>query len=120
MAGGTEAVRILSTGLRMEMNGSATTPCINNENFSNTGLFWGTTFLGITSSGAENVRFQGGANPISIWSPITFANLGTPANGSFAYCSDCDPGTLFNSTCTSSGTKTGAFARRVNGVWECD
>ena len=52
--------------------------------------------------------------------PCTFAKLGTPANGTFAYCSDCDPGTLFNSTCTSSGTKTGSFARRINGAWLCD
>jgi len=66
------------------------------------------------------LTLQGGSNPIAIFAPILFANLGTPANGTFTFCSDCDPGTLFNSTCTSAGTQTGSFARRVNGVWLCD
>jgi hypothetical protein len=44
----------------------------------------------------------------------TFANLGTPANGTFYYCTDCteaDP-------CAGSGT--GAFARRLNNRWKCN
>lgn len=43
-----------------------------------------------------------------------FANLGTPANGSFFYCSDC---TIAN-PCAGSGT--GAFAKRLNAVWVCN
>lgn len=44
----------------------------------------------------------------------TFANLGTPGNGSFAYCSDC---TIAN-PCAGAGT--GALAKRLNGVWVCN
>lgn len=42
---------------------------------------------------------------------ITFANLGTPANGSFVYCAD---GTVANPV---AGGGTGCFAKRLNGVW---
>lgn len=45
---------------------------------------------------------------------VTFANLGTPSNGAFIYCSDC---TIAN-PCAGSGT--GAFAKRLNGVWVCN
>jgi hypothetical protein len=45
---------------------------------------------------------------------VTFANLGTPSNGAFAYCSDC---TIAN-PCASGGT--GAFAKRLNGSWVCN
>jgi hypothetical protein len=41
---------------------------------------------------------------------IAFASLGTPANGTIAYCSDC------NSTCTA-GASTGQMCWRINGAW---
>lgn len=47
----------------------------------------------------------------------TFANLGVPAtppNGTIQYCTDC---TIAN-PCASGGT--GAFAKRLNGVWVCN
>jgi hypothetical protein len=44
---------------------------------------------------------------------VTFANLGTPANGFIKYCSDC---TIAN-PCAGSGT--GAIAKRLNGAWSC-
>lgn len=44
----------------------------------------------------------------------TNANLGTPANGTIIYCSDCTKAT----PCAGGGT--GAFARRANGAWDCD
>ncbi|MBI5511071.1 MAG: right-handed parallel beta-helix repeat-containing protein [Deltaproteobacteria bacterium] len=44
----------------------------------------------------------------------TFAQLGTPANGSLVYCSDC----ARTSPCTAGGG--GAMAARLNGAWECD
>lgn len=77
--------------------------------------------VGISGNGTSLAVFTGGTN-IALFrmSAMLFANLGTPADGSFAFCSDCDPGTLFNSTCASAGTKTGSFARRVNGAWLCD
>jgi hypothetical protein len=45
---------------------------------------------------------------------VTFANLGTPNNGTLVYCSNC---TIAN-PCASGGT--GAFAKRLNGVWVCN
>jgi hypothetical protein len=45
---------------------------------------------------------------------VTFANLGTPSNGTVLYCSDC---TIAN-PCAGAGT--GAIAKRLNGVWVCN
>lgn len=45
---------------------------------------------------------------------LTFANLLIPPNGTYQYCSDC---TIAN-PCASGGT--GAFAKRLNGVWVCN
>jgi hypothetical protein len=47
------------------------------------------------------------------WTAVLFANLGTPASGTFTYCSDC---TIAN-PCAGGGT--GALAKRLNGVWVC-
>lgn len=47
-------------------------------------------------------------------SAVLFAALGTPANGTFAYCSDC----TIASPCAGAGT--GAFAKRLNGQWVCN
>ena len=78
-----------------------------------------TTLAGTDTAIQPNLTLQGGSQPIAIFAAITFANLGTPANGAFAYCSDCDAPTLVNSACTSAGAKTGSFAARVNGAWAC-
>lgn len=43
----------------------------------------------------------------------SFASLGAFRNGSLVYCSDC----ATTSPCTGSGT--GAFAERLNGIWNC-
>jgi len=51
---------------------------------------------------------------IFTFTPVLFANLGTPAAGAFAYCSDC---TIAN-PCAGAGT--GALAKRLNGVWVCN
>ncbi len=48
------------------------------------------------------------------YSGTAFGSLGTPANGSFTYCTDC---TLAN-PCAGGGT--GAFAKRLNGAWVCN
>jgi len=46
---------------------------------------------------------------------VTFANLpASPSNGTLIFCSDC---TIAN-PCASGGT--GAFAKRLNGVWVCN
>lgn len=47
-------------------------------------------------------------------SPTAFASLGTPANGTLMYCSDCAKAT----PCASGGT--GALAKRLNNAWDCD
>jgi hypothetical protein len=44
---------------------------------------------------------------------VTFSSLGTPANGTQVYCSDCAAA----NPCTSGGS--GVSARRENGVWVC-
>lgn len=50
---------------------------------------------------------------------VAFASLGTPTDGALVFCTDCDPATLVDQTCTSAGAKTGALAFRVNGLWKC-
>lgn len=44
---------------------------------------------------------------------VPFASLGTPSDGTIVTCSDCAPVT----PCAGSGS--GAFAKRVGGVWQC-
>lgn len=44
---------------------------------------------------------------------VTFANLGTPPNGSVRYCSNCTQA----APCASGGM--GAVANRINGAWDC-
>ena len=43
-----------------------------------------------------------------------FAELGTPVNGTYTYCSDCTE----TNPCADSGT--GAFAKRINDAWDCN
>jgi hypothetical protein len=64
------------------------------------------TSSGFGSSGIET--------PVLLFAPTTFANLGTPGNGRFVYCSDC---TIAN-PCAGAGT--GALAKRLNAVWVCN
>lgn len=45
---------------------------------------------------------------------VAFANLGTPADGTIAYCNDC----TIASPCAGSGT--GAIAKRLNSTWVCN
>ena len=65
------------------------------------------------------------ANAASLWNEVcignrcsppntVFASLGTPANGTVAYCSDCG----IANPCAGAGT--GAGAKRLNGVWVCN
>lgn len=77
------------------------------------------------NSGTGGVIFgSGGASPTQaakivangslVQAGIAFAALGTPANGMLIYCTDC---TIAN-PCAAAGT--GAFAKRLNGVWVCN
>ena len=48
------------------------------------------------------------------YAPVTFATLGTPADGQLVYCGDC----AIANPCTGGGT--GAFAKRLAGAWVCN
>ncbi len=46
--------------------------------------------------------------------PLTFANLPVATNGSLVFCSDCQ------ATNPCAGGGSGAFAKRIGGVWICN
>lgn len=83
---------------------------------------------GITVGSGSAIGFSSSASPGSSgdtnltrvlpgefgWTAVAFASLGTPANGSFAYCNDC----TIAATCAGSGT--GSLAKRLNGAWVCN
>lgn len=59
-----------------------------------------------------------------IFATTLFASLGTPADGSLAFCSDCTVTTAATcpatqASCVCAGSGTGAFARRVASAWYC-
>lgn len=81
------------------------------------------TMTGLTVNGAATVTGNVGADTVSansvssVFLSITatlFASLGTPANGTIKYCSNC----TVASPCAGSGT--GAIAKRLNGGWVCN
>lgn len=49
-----------------------------------------------------------------VYSGVTFANLGTPPDGTVKLCTDC----TYAQPCAGGGT--GAIAKRLNGGWRCD
>lgn len=124
--------------LASSTDNSATTPQYSFASGSNIGMFYNfgniafsiagsrVVELGATTidhlSDSAQIRLGAGndmvfsrraANEFGL-SNVLFAALGTPANGTFAYCSDC----TIASPCASGGT--GAFAKRLNGVWVCN
>lgn len=66
---------------------------------------------------SQDTGWQRAGVGVQNWLPATFAGLGTPVNGSEAYCSDCAVTSGSDNTCVGSGT--GAKAIRLNGVWRC-
>ena len=60
------------------------------------------------------VLVGGGTNTITLGT-VAFAALGTPANGTLVYCSDCGRGTT---PCAGGGS--GSMAKREAGAWYCD
>jgi hypothetical protein len=105
-------------------------PCGQSQPNTNLGMAQGVSSLGINGTafnllgGGFNSVISGtftanrtvtlpDSNAVLIGSSL-FAGLGTPANGTFTYCSDC---TVAN-PCAGSGT--GALAKRLNGVWVCN
>jgi hypothetical protein len=79
----------------------------------------GNAFNFVTTAGKANIGSSGlsaqnvSTNQLTIIG-TTFANLGTPADGTFYFCPDC---TVAN-PCAGSGT--GALAKRLGGVWVCN
>ncbi len=69
---------------------------------------------GDTATGFSFIRGPGTSTAVFALDAVTFANLGTPANGIIRYCSDC---TIAN-PCAGAGT--GALAKRLNAVWVCN
>ena len=73
----------------------------------------------VTDSGSRNFfRYNrtdtGRQLTVGAQSTTTFADLGTPANGTLTYCSDCNPSV---NPCTSGGS--GSLALRQGGAWRC-
>jgi len=66
--------------------------------------------LGLTQDGGSGQN----VSVLQTTTALTFATLGTPANGTLAFCPDC---TIAN-PCAGGGT--GAFAKRLNGIWVCN
>lgn len=68
------------------------------------GSISGTSTIAAVSLGGGALAYQA----------VAFASLGTPANGAHVFCSDCN----IANPCTGGGT--GAFGKRLNGVWVCN
>jgi hypothetical protein len=102
-----DAVQLnLSGGLvKVVADNGMTTVNVFNENSSNSNKI---PLVGLSDTTAQVVNFGG------IGAAATFSTLGTPENGSYEYCSNCK----IANPCAGSGT--GAFAKRLNGVWVCN
>jgi len=109
-----------------QTNGSGDSDFINNRHvgsgFSGSFNFYDTT-NGTVSSPILTIHPNG-----SLSQPgVNFANLGTPANGTQTYCTNCTvtaPASCTNVTtvaaCTCASGGSGAIAKRINGAWLCN
>lgn len=88
------------TGVRVNITSTASAAASLIEDWQ----IGGTSVLALKKNGELNMA------------GVTFANLGTPANGTLQYCSNCDPAT---SPCTTGGASTGSMAFRQNSAWKC-
>jgi hypothetical protein len=89
--------------------------------------FASATTSGLTYSGGVMTLSENGVTVASVDSSTgflltekitlatqSFAGLGSPANGTLYYCTDC---TIAN---PCAGSSTGAIAKRINGGWVCN
>ena len=99
----------------LDASGAATCASVANADLSNSSITiqGAAVALGGTTLATSSTPTFGGL----LIGATLFTNLGTPANGTVLYCSDCDPAAAV--TCTSAGTQTGAFAFRTGGNWIC-
>lgn len=81
-----------------------------------------------SSSNATRItfgRFGSGAFSDVVSAPYltgtgaAFASLGSRANGSFQYCTNCNTPTLPGATCATGGDNAGAWAMRARTTWLC-
>lgn len=138
---GTGLYRTAASGLAITLTGTATTAFYSSVTQTVSGIPWtwaavgldGASDTGLSRTAAGVIAVGNGtqadvtgtlAYANAQMTATTFASLGTPANGTMKFCSDCTettpatcPATQASCICTSAGT--GAFARRVNGVWYC-
>jgi hypothetical protein len=90
----------------------------NHTTAAGTNIIYGIQFEALTSPDAQslhyaifvNAGYQSGIKTAS----VTQATLEAAANGSWVYCSDCNP----DATCTAAGA--GAMAFRIAGSWACE
>jgi hypothetical protein len=86
---------------------------------SNTVLVKDTTATtGITRDRCEDGAGQGvvacrQTEGFASFDGVTFSELSTQADGTYTYCTDCSSA----ATCASGGS--GAFAKKINGAWNC-
>jgi hypothetical protein len=114
-------------------SGSGWIVCVNTTkpiHFSGSNLRMGSDeILGWTASAgngtaAADTTIVRAATAELTYTTLAFAALGTPANGTQAFCTDCAPttpascpGTKASCVCTNGGV--GSLAIRVNATWYC-
>jgi hypothetical protein len=87
----------------------------SNQAWNNTVNGFNTSYDCATPLGTDNC-FDPTQTPLKLNSRA-FANLGSPANGSITYCSNCVKPAAAGSSCSAAGN--GALAVRNNGSWFC-
>jgi hypothetical protein len=127
---GTTSVSILSASSNIQL-GSGVMRITGSEyglgngasiGWSNSAVAQGTKDVTLTRQGVNVMQVgDGGVNASGdiayrqwIGTARAFADLGSPSNGAQVYCSNCTKAT----PCASGGT--GAFAKRLNGAWDCN
>ena len=113
------------------LQNNTTTTGVNVNSADNSGRIVGNTFDNVTtplaifdSSTNDGIRIYDNigitAAPLrGIFRSdlVAFASLGTPANASESFCTDCTVTGAGDNTCVGSGS--GAKAVRINSVWRC-
>lgn len=114
-----DAARIYSFGDKFCFESLIPTYCSPSRNFTLTNgakLMFSSTdernFTSVPTINDSNLSFVNN-NTITIGS-TTFSSLGTPANGTLYYCSNCQQ----TNPCSAGGS--GSFAKRINGGWSCN
>lgn len=77
----------------------------------------------VDSGGTDVALARAAAGELTM-TTLAFSGLGTPANGSFAFCTDCGPTTAATcpatkASCVCNSGGLGSLAIRVNSLWYC-